>query len=340
MTLGVAVVVTILLMQVLSVVDGFKSVTTTNRLRPTCSTSTSVTLFAKPKRQRQITDQQQQPSILEEIPANLRRKVHAKRPPLGHVVPAAARRKRGGSASPKLRPQGQVRDEVSYNNPSNLRICSGTARGRRLDSPATVYLRPMMGKVREAVFSTLQSFGLYDDSTTVRHLDVFAGSGSVGLESLSRGARHCTFVDLSQDCCACIERNLELTCLKSDDDNDNAVVIAADAMMALQQPQSVGIDDTISFQIVTLCPPYEEVVYGDLLEAVVGSPCVTEDTVIVIEYPVELGCLPHAITSNNNTAVGVRNRRYGRTVIAMYVVNPTGRWDNSASSRPEEFVAV
>ena len=109
-----------------------------------------------------------------------------------------------------------------------------------------------------------------------------------------------------------------------------------------------------TYQIVTLCPPYEEVVYGDLLEAVVGSSLVTDDTVILVEYPVELGCLPHVVVAattsatsgsgendrTRNPAVGVRNRRYGRTVIAMYVINPTGKLSDSASSRPEEFVQV
>ena len=112
--------------------------------------------------------------------------------------------KAGGTSNPKLRPQGKAR-EAGLNNPSCLRIFGGTARGRRLDSPS-VYLRPMMGKVREAVYSTFISFGLYD--YPVRHLDLFSGSGSVGLESMSRGAKHCTFCDFSPDCCDAISRNI------------------------------------------------------------------------------------------------------------------------------------
>jgi 16S rRNA (guanine966-N2)-methyltransferase len=108
----------------------------------------------------------------------------------------------------------------------------------------------------------------------------------------------------------------------------------------LRDPASVGIPAGSTYQIATLCPPYEEVVYGDLLEAAVSSTLVTDDTVILIEYPVELGCLPHVVTAGPNTAVGVRNRRYGRTVIAMYVINPTGKLPDAASSRPEEFVQV
>jgi 16S rRNA (guanine966-N2)-methyltransferase len=85
---------------------------------------------------------------------------------------------------------------------------------------------------------------------------------------------------------------------------------------------------------------YEEVVYADLLEAVANSPLVTEDTIVVIEYPIELGCLPHVLSRDDGGAlIGVRNRRYGRTVIAMYIVNPTGVL-SVADSRPEEFVNV
>ena len=82
------------------------------------------------------------------VPKNLRRRVEAKRPALGHIVPRAVRVKgSGGSANPKLRPQGKARDE-GLNNPSMLKILAGSAKGRRLDSPQ-VYLRPMMGKVKE-----------------------------------------------------------------------------------------------------------------------------------------------------------------------------------------------
>lgn len=280
----------------------------------------------------------QQPQTKDDDPIaalNLRRKVEAKRPPLGHIVPQAVKViGTGGSANPRLRPQGKAR-EAGMNNPSMLRIAGGVAKGRRLDSPS-VYLRPMMGKVREAVYSTFTSFGLYEFDTT-RHLDIFAGSGSVGLESLSRGACHCTFVDLSPDCCAAIERNAKWCQFTP----EQVQVVTADAIQALRQPTTVGIPAQQTYQIITVCPPYEEVVYGDLLDALVSSPLVTEDTVVLVEYPVELGTLPHAIPGNNGSAlVGMRNRRYGRTVIAIYVFNPTGKLNNAAQSRPEEFVSM
>ena len=215
-----------------------------------------------------------------------------------------------------------------------LKILGGTARGKRLDSPS-VYLRPMMGKVREAIYSTLSSFGLYD--FPVRHLDLFSGSGSVGLESLSRGATHCTFCDFSQDCCDAIQRNIRW-CQFDNTDEYTTQVVCADVLQLLRDPVSVGIPPGETFGIVTICPPYEEVVYADLLEATASSSLVADDTIVLVEYPVELwGNIPHVFNGQRTTMVGIRNRKYGRTVIAMYICNPTGRVPN-AESRPEEFV--
>lgn len=276
----------------------------------------------KPNRRRRSDDisssDTQVPQQPAELPGNLKRRVVAKRPTLGHVVPKNSKTRQhrpqselqsGGSNTAQLRPQGRSRDAGRYNNPSNLRILGGSVRGRKLESP-NVYLRPMMGKVREAVFSTFTSFGLYDDVGGVgiktRHLDIFSGSGSVGLESLSRGARHCTFVDMSDDCCATCERNVERCGFDTwneggvgtgvpDEGEPTARAVRSDAFRALREPQSVGIPPDSKYDIVTMCPPYEEIVYAELLEAVANSVLVKEDTIILVEYPVELGCLPHVI---------------------------------------------
>ena len=275
----------------------------------------------------------------DELPANLKRKVNAKRPYLGHVVPKNSRTRRfndpsdkGGSNSAQLRAQGKGRDTKRYNNPSNLRILGGSHRGRKLQSP-DVYLRPMMGKVKEAVYSTLTSFGLYDDKEgrecRTRHLDIFSGSGSVGLESLSRGAWHCTFVDMSNDCCQTCERNINncgfdgwneggLGTGIGEKGEAVAKVVCTDAFRALKQPETVGIDPSCKYDIVTLCPPYEEIVYADLIDAVANSELIKEDTIILLEYPVELGCLPHVIKQDSGgVMIGLRNRRYGRTVSSI-----------------------
>jgi 16S rRNA (guanine966-N2)-methyltransferase len=294
------------------------------------STSTEITALVRADR----------PIFIPEIPANLRRKIQVRRAKLGHVVPKQnrGRSSSGGSNGPQLRKQGIQRDD-NINSPNLLRVASGVARGRKLLSP-NVYLRPMMGKVREAVFSTFQSFGLYDTNVCkdMYHLDIFSGSGSVGIESLSRGAKFCTFIDLAQDCCDCAQRNLEMLGFTTE---QQGLVIQSDAISALQNPYAVGIPQDMKFNLITICPPYEEVVYGDLLDAVAQSDIITDDTIVMIEYPIELGCLPPVIAAKNNgVMLGIRNRKYGRTVIAMYIINPTGNLLDSASSRPEEFILI
>lgn len=274
--------------------------------------------------------------------------MQAKRPFLGHVVPKQDlekekrinKKSRGGSKAPKLYAQGQVytKQANSY-SPSNLRIVSGLAKGKRLVSP-DVYLRPMMGKVRQALYSTLISFGLYEKEGFIRHLDIFSGSGSVGLESLSRGAAHCTFVDLSPNCCETVHTNFELCKFPKSTSHD---VQCCDYRLALDNPTEVNVNHG-PYHIITICPPYEEIVYADLLQSLCKSSVVQEDTIIVVEYPVELRSLPHIVKSDDEdhkgkVLVGVRNRKYGRTVLAIYIVNPSGRVMN-AESRPEEFGIV
>ena len=104
---------------------------------------------------------------------------------------------------------------------------------------------------------------------------------------------------------------------------------------ALLKPASHGISLTTPFSCITITPPYEEVMYSDVLHTVSRSPLVSPDTIIVIEYPVEIGSLPHC--PEGTGMVGVRNRRYGRTVLGVYIYKPTGKLDG-ATSRPEEFV--
>jgi 16S rRNA (guanine966-N2)-methyltransferase len=89
-----------------------------------------------------------------------------------------------------------------------------------------------------------------------------------------------------------------------------------------------------TYGLITLTPPYEEVVYNDLINAVCNSPLVAEDTLVVLEYPEEMGCLPPVL--GEDKLFGVRNRKYGRTVLALYVYRPSRKID----MRPDEFVSL
>lgn len=234
------------------------------------------------------------------------------------------KRSSGGSGPKTIMPQGQPRQKA-INNPSKLKIIGGVAKGRKIDSP-DVYLRPMMAKVREALFSTLENLDLFSSNTT-RVLDMFSGSGSVGLEALSRGCSHSTFVDLSDDCIKTSLRNAA-----SLNFGGQVSSVCARAEDVLCNPQKHGL--TVPYNLISITPPYKEVSYPELIKAVSHSPLVQPDTIVIIEYPVEMGTLPHILEEDK--LFGLKNRKYGRTVIAMYVYRPNKNY----AMNPEEFLSL
>lgn len=227
---------------------------------------------------------------------------------------------RAARGSVRLQGKQKKRQEV-LPDPPGVRVAAGTVRGRRLVSPH-VYLRPMMGKVREAVFSMLQMVDAISPVGTA--LDLYAGCGSVGIEALSRGMKHAVFVDNSPDCISAIEHNLAHCGFT---DRGLAVCTSVEDVL----PIACQYNGSQHYSLITITPPYEEVNYGELLETVAQSPCVGEGTFVVVEYPVELKNLPPAV---GQRLIGIRNRRYGRTVIAIYACRPS----SSVERRPEEFM--
>lgn len=228
--------------------------------------------------------------------------------------------KSGGMKSRQLSAQGLPKSQNS--NPNNLRIIGGSAKGKKIESP-DVYLRPMMAKVREALFNSLTNIDLFN-SQDVSVLDIFSGSGSIGLEALSRGAAHATFVDFSRNCIDTSLKNAESLGFSS-----KVKGVCGKAEEVLKIPSTFSLQHP--YQLITLTPPYEEVIYKELIHCLITSPLVQENSIVVIEYPVELGTLPYII---DDSLYGMRNRRYGRTVLATYVFKPTRTFD----MRPDEFI--
>ena len=125
-----------------------------------------------------------------------------------------------------------------------MRIISGTARGRRLKEPADYRVRPTTDKVKESIFNIVQF-----DIEGRKVLDLFAGSGQLGIEALSRGAESVTFVDRAPDSLRLVRENLKLSGL-----GDSARVVAADSIAFLSGGEK--------FDLIFLDPPYDT----DLLE--------------------------------------------------------------------------
>jgi 16S rRNA (guanine966-N2)-methyltransferase len=142
--------------------------------------------------------------------------------------------------------RGSTRDADAGIGARNLRIIGGRHRGRRLQFPAGVEIRPTPDRVRETLFNWLQP-----RIDGARVLDLFAGSGALGLEALSRGAAHVTFVEKDRRAAAAIEQ------LAKEWQESAAVVVCAEALGWLSAPQPQA-----PFDIVFLDPPYDASVLG------------------------------------------------------------------------------
>lgn len=148
-----------------------------------------------------------------------------------------------------------------------MRIIAGTHRGRRFSAPKGEHTRPTSDRVREALFSIV---GPVEGASV---LDLFAGSGALGLEALSRGARRCTFVERDRAACRVIQANLQALGLTG------AAVLQRDALQALREEHAAGR----RHELVLLDPPYGEweALEERLAEAL--PPVLAETALVVVE---------------------------------------------------------
>ncbi len=148
-----------------------------------------------------------------------------------------------------------------------MRVIAGTARRLLLKTPEGLDTRPTTDRRKETLFNILMP--ALPDAVFV---DLFSGSGGIGIEALSRGARKAYFVENNQKAIACITQNLEHTHL-----TDKSVVLRQDVFSALRG----GIKDTAD--IIFLDPPYHQDYDKRVLELIQNVPFVNEDTLIVVE---------------------------------------------------------
>ncbi len=175
-----------------------------------------------------------------------------------------------------------------------MRIVAGSKKGHRIAAPKGVVTRPTGDRVREAVFNIV---GPVEEA---RVLDVFAGSGAMGLEALSRGASRAVFVERDRDACHVIQQNLRKLRLTG------AVVLCQDAVGALRQERARGH----TYDLILVDAPYEEwdrfaEPLAELLPALLG-----ENGLAVVETTSRVEPeLPLAL---------VTSRRYGSARITVF----------------------
>jgi len=167
-----------------------------------------------------------------------------------------------------------------------VRVVAGSLRGRKIESPRTDSTRPTTDKVREAVFNSLGSLGVVEDATVV---DLFAGTGALGIEALSRGARHCTFVERDRNALAVLKENIKNLELE-----EVTTVVVGDAASL----RHAGIE----CDLLLADPPYSFGDWQGLLDAVKAP-------FVVIESNDSIGEIEGWET--------VREGRYGRTTVTF-----------------------
>ena len=168
-----------------------------------------------------------------------------------------------------------------------MRVIAGKARRLILKTTPGFDTRPTSDKVKETLFNILDPY-----LPGCSFLDLFSGSGSIGIEALSRGASFCVFVDDDKRAAECIKYNLEFTRLMED-----AMVIQKNVLGAINQ---LSLEKK-AFDIIYMDPPYKASLEGETLAALAKSRVINEDSLIIVEASKMTGTgfiqdLPYEIT--------------------------------------------
>ena len=177
-----------------------------------------------------------------------------------------------------------------------MRVITGSARGIPLRTPEGMQTRPTSDRVKEALFSII-----HFDIPGANVLDLFAGTGQLGIEALSRGAKRAVFVDARDDACRLVRENLRRTNMEN-----NASVIRADYMQYLKCCKDC-------FDIVILDPPYAEVFLENSLKIITEIDILQSGGIIIAERP--LGkALPWEFSGFTRS----KDYKYGNTLLTVY----------------------
>ena len=175
-----------------------------------------------------------------------------------------------------------------------MRIIAGAVRGKQLQTPPGLHTRPTTDRTKESVFNIIQ-FYLQD----ARVLDLFAGSGQLGLECLSRGATHCTFCDNDRAALQVIRKNIAACGMEG-----KSKVVSGDFLSCAAQLGKASCD------VIMLDPPYGGKILNDALRAIQRFDILAPRGIIVCESAredvIELPAAPYSV---------VKQYRYGTTTI-------------------------
>lgn len=154
-----------------------------------------------------------------------------------------------------------------------MRVIAGSAKSLALKTIDGLGTRPTTDRIKETLFNMIRT-----NIPDCYFVDVFAGSGGIGIEALSRGASNCTFIENNKDAIKCIKENLEFTRL-----SDRARVLECDYLSGL----SVLIKDDKPVDILFMDPPYDNEFEKKVLEYLKDTKIIDEYTIIIVEASLE-----------------------------------------------------
>ena len=177
-----------------------------------------------------------------------------------------------------------------------MRVITGSARGIQLKTPEGMTTRPTTDRVKEAMFSII-----HFEIPGADVLDLFGGTGQLGIEALSRGAKSAVFVDAGEPACRLIRENLKRTRLEA-----QARVVRSDYLAYLERTKD-------QFDIILLDPPYAEVFLESAIKKITEIDILRQNGIIVAERPLGKE-LPWEFPGYDRS----KDYKYGNTLLTIY----------------------
>ena len=180
-----------------------------------------------------------------------------------------------------------------------LRVISGKVRGLKLDTPKNEYVRPTTDRVKESLFNIINPYII--DSNV---LDLFAGTGSLGIECLSRGASSATFVDVSKESINIVKSNIKKARVENE-----SIILNLDFKNAIDR---LKIQNK-KFDIIFMDPPYYKNMFIDALSNIDEADLLCDDGIIVVEHDTK-----DKFVDNIGRLEKTRDKKYGNTTLTFY----------------------
>lgn len=184
-----------------------------------------------------------------------------------------------------------------------MRVIGGSAKGQRLHSLPGESTRPTLDRIKESIFNMIQLYVL-----DAKVLDLFAGSGALGIEALSRGAAECCFVDGQRDSIQVISDNLAKTKLTA-----GSSVLSMDYQRALTTFKGQGK----TFDLIFLDPPYKKGLAGEALRLIEKEDLLSPRGLIIVEQDHR-----ETLTTSEEQYLLWKEKKYGNTIIRILKKNP------------------